>query len=75
MRFIFGLGSLLVVLAIVMLSGREQVKAVSKPLAETPVVAASGATVAEQSRNAQEQVRNQMNSLMQQRPAQVDESR
>lgn len=74
MKLVFGLGGLLVVLAIVMLLGRQQVDAVNKPLESGPV-AASGATTAEKARNAQDQVRDQMNSLMQQRPAQLDEAR
>jgi hypothetical protein len=71
MRGLFGLVGLVVVLAVVGLLAKSQLSAVRAPAVEMPGVTAGPASapagnVREQSRQMQDQVRQQMEGLMQQ---------
>ena len=76
MRIVFGLLSLLVVMAIIGVLARKQIQSV-RALAPEPAAAgasmpALSGTPAQQSRQLQKQVQDDLNKLMQQAPARVD---
>lgn len=74
MRMAFGLIALLIVLAIISVLAKHQLKAVQTAVPVVPGASepASG-NVAQQSRQMQQQVADQVNQMMQQRPKQLDE--
>lgn len=78
MRFMLGLVGLLVVLALVAVLGKKQLQAtheIAVPSAapEVPAITASG-NVREQSQQIQNQVRQQLESAIQARPADAADS-
>lgn len=72
MRVIFSVLSLVIVVAIIGLVAKKQLQATST-LALPSVASAPAGNVAQQSRQIQQQVRDDVNKLMQQRSEQVDE--
>lgn len=83
MRAVFGIVSLVVVLLVVMVLAKQQMKAVQPPaaIASGPVAGAGAANdrasaplnAAEQSRQIQQQVGDSVNQMMKQRTDQLDQ--
>ena len=74
MRAMFGLAGLVVALAIVGLLAKKQLAAVQAPVPALQGASAPAGTVREQSQQVQQQVKQQMEGLMQQaRPMPEDE--
>lgn len=72
MRLVFGVLSLLLVVAVVATVARQQLQAVTPTAATQAGVPAGGATPARQSQQLQRQVADDVGKLMQQAPARGD---
>ena len=71
MRIVFGVLSLLIVVAVIGMAAKKQLQAAST-LQVAPVASAPAANVVQQSQQMQQQVRDDVNKLMQERASQLE---
>lgn len=71
MRIVFGVLSLLIVVAVIGVAAKKQLQATAT-LPLVPAASAPAANVVEQSQQIQQQVRDDVNKLMQERASQLE---
>lgn len=71
MRIVFGVLSLLIVVAVIGVAAKKQLQATS-PLSVAPAASAPAANVVQQSQQIQQQMRDDVDKLMQERASQLE---